>query len=133
MKSDLEIKKNYKMSVDKHGLITLEFLIEEDDPESNTRETELILEEMKKITDANPQKTYKILVDITPIGKANYISDRSRELYSNAQIFKKFARVAVVSTSVLLKVAVITIALATRTYENVKFFDNKEEAIEWLK
>ena len=69
---------------------------------------------------------------MTPVGKANYVSERSKELFSKHPYFKELSKIAVVSTSLIVKTLVISISIATRKYESVKSFEGKEEALKWL-
>ena len=108
------------------------FLIEETDMEDNTRAAELLLEDLDKSASSDPNKKYNLLADLTPIGNPNYATGKSRKLFADTSVFQKFSRIAVVSTSLIIKTLVISLPSLTGKYKNVKWFDNKEKAREWL-
>ena len=70
-----------------------------------------------------------MLVDLTPAGNAIYISDRPKDIYSKSPVFKDFLKIAVVSTSLILKVITYTIPITTGKSDSVRWFDSKNEAL----
>lgn len=133
MKSNEELAKTFKVGLDEDGILILTFLHEEKDPEDNTRQSELVLEELSKVFSEEAGKQFNLLVDLTPVEGANYLSEKSRDLYLNAKLQQHLSKIGVVSSSILLKVSVLLIAQATGQGDAVKWFETKEKALEWLK
>ncbi|OGY29862.1 MAG: hypothetical protein A3F35_02630 [Candidatus Woykebacteria bacterium RIFCSPHIGHO2_12_FULL_45_10] len=133
MKSDSELVGSFKVGLDEDGILILTFLHEEKDPEDNTRQSELVLGELSKVFSGEAGKQFNLLVDLTPVESANYVSDKSRELYLKAKMQDHLSKVAVVSSSILLRVFVLFVAQATGKGDSVKWFETKDEALEWLK
>ena len=132
MKSDQDIRNSYKVYLEGDDIINLTFTQEQKDKEDNTSQSELILEDFEEILKKNPGKKYKMLVDLSPVGNASYISDRSKEIYSKSSVFKDLLKIAVVSTSLILKVITYTISITTGKSDSVRWFDSKNQALKWL-
>jgi len=132
MKSDQDIRNSYKVYLEGDDIINLTFTQEQKDKEDNASQSELILEDFEEILKKNPGKKYKMLVDLSPVGNASYISDRSKEIYSKSSVFKDLLKIAVVSTSLILKVITYTISITTGKSDSVRWFDSKNQALKWL-
>ena len=133
MKSDEELRDGYKIETDKENrLISVTFLVEESEEENNTRVTKLLLEDIAKAADSDPNTKYNLLTDLTPIPVANYDSEESKNMFCNTKVFDKFGLVAVVSKSLKIKVLVVFLSTFTGKFDNVQWFDNKEKALVWL-
>ena len=132
MKSDQDIRNSYKVYLEGDDIINLTFTQEQKDKEDNASQSELILEDFTEILKKNHGKRYKMLVDLTPVGNASYISDRSKEIYSKSSVFKDLLKIAVVSTSLILKVITYTISITTGKSDSVRWFDSKNQALKWL-
>ena len=132
MKSGQDIRNSYKVYLEGDDIINLTFTQEQKDKEDNASQSELILEDFEEILKKNPGKKYKMLVDLSPVGNASYISDRSKEIYSKSSVFKDLLKIAVVSTSLILKVITYTISITTGKSDSVRWFDSKNQALKWL-
>ena len=132
MKSDQDIRNTYKVYLEGDNIINLTFTQEQKDQENSARQSELILEDFTEILKKNHGKRYKMLVDLTPVGNASYISDRSKEIYSKSPVFKDLLKIAVVSTSFILKVITYTISITTGKSDSVRWFESKNQALKWL-
>ncbi len=131
MKSDDELRKQIKITTDSN-LVTAKFLVEETNPDDNTRTTKLFLEDLEKVAKSQSDKQFNLLADLSPIGTGNYVTNESKKLYSETKAFNNFSRIAVVSKSLIIKVLVISISTLTGKFDNVKWFDDKEKALNWL-
>ena len=131
MKSDDELRKQIKITIDSN-LVTATFLVEETNPDDNTRTTKLFLEDLEKVAKSQSDKQFNLLADLSPIGTGNYVTNESKKLYSETKAFNNFSRIAVVSKSLIIKVLVISISTLTGKFDNVKWFDDKEKALNWL-
>lgn len=109
------------------------YLEDQRDPDDNTRQVELMIEGLSEVISKYPGKSFSLLADLTQIGSGTYMSDRSKEILSRSPVFKELLKIAVVSNSVLMKAVVLTISIVTGKSDSVKWFDNKEDALEWLK
>jgi hypothetical protein len=133
MKTDEEIRKAYRIQKVDDSLISLDILTGDDDPEDNTRTTELILEDLSKALPKDTTKSCNLLTDLTPAGKINYASGESKKLFADSPVFSRFSRIALVTSSLVIKTLAISLTVFTGKYENLKIFDTREKAIEWLK
>ena len=131
MKSDDELRKQFKITID-DNLVTATFLVEETNPDDNTRTTKLFLEDLEKSAKSQSNKQFNLLADLSPIGTGNYVTNESKKLYSQTKAFDNFSRIAVVSKSLIIKVLVVSISTITGKFDNVKWFDEKEKAVDWL-
>ena len=133
MKSDEELRNGYKIEINKENrLVTVTFLKEESEEETSTRVTQLLLADIEKAGDSEPGVRFNLLTDLTPIPGANYASEEAKKLWGGTKIFDKFGRAAVVSKSLKIKVLVVTLSTFTGKFDNVKWFDEKEKALNWL-
>ena len=131
MKSDEKIRTPYKIETGNDNLITVTFLKEETE-ENNTKTIQLFLENLDKIANANPDKKYNLITDMSPIPSATHANVESQKLIANSKVFQKFAKIAVVSKSLKIKVLIISLSTLTGKFENVRWFDEKEKALVWL-
>lgn len=131
MKSDDELRKQFKITID-DNLVTATLLVEETNPDDNTRTTKLFLEDLEKAAKSQSTKQFNLLADLSPIGTGNYVTNESKKLYSQTKAFDNFSRIAVVSKSLIIKVLVVSISTLTGKFDNVKWFDEKEKAVDWL-
>ena len=133
MKSDNDLRRVYKIDTNKDNhLVTVTFLIEESAEENNTRVTKLLLEDLETTVDSKPKIKFNLLTDLTLIPDANYASEESKKLYGETKVFNKYGRVAVVSKSLKIKVLVVFLSTFTGKFDNVKWFDEKINALSWL-
>src|SRR3990172_6664447 len=132
MKSDQELLKTFSMTLNE-GIVDLTFLTEEKNPEDNTQRLQLVLESISNVFKENQDKKFKLLVDLKPIGSGSYVSNQTQELYSKSQVFRQFTKIAVVTPSILMKVFVHFVTEATGKSGFTQIFENKEDALEWLK
>ena len=132
MKPDQELLKTFSITLNE-GIVDLTFLTEEKNPEDNTQRLQLVLESISNVFKENQDKRFKLLVDLKPIGSGSYVSNQTQELYSKSQIFRQFTKIAVVTPSILMKVFVHFVTEATGKSGFTQIFENKEDALEWLK
>ena len=135
MKTDEELKKTFTISVnEKESIIKGALLIEVGGAEDNARQVILIEEIILKTFKQNPNKKYKILLDLLPLGKGKvYTSSENRKSWARLAFNKQIEKCAVVGESIILKaIATFVIRLSGRS-DDIKWFFNKEEALKWLK
>lgn len=133
MKTDDELRKNFNIFLDDEGILNLTFLVHEDDPDNNARAAELVVETISQIFEKDPEKHYKLLVDLSPVGDPRFISARARTTYAKLGAYKQMKKTAVVGKGSFLKFVTNTIARIALRDRDVKWFDTREEALKWLK
>lgn len=135
MKSDEEIRKTFKISIDEEGIINLLVFVMEKESEDNARMTELIKEDFLKIFDENLNKKFKILADLTPIGRINSygFSHQARKTGAQLMDHQQIEKGALVTSNIFVKTVIDFIIALVRKRDSIKIFLNKEGAIKWLK
>ncbi|MEX0621635.1 MAG: STAS/SEC14 domain-containing protein [Candidatus Woykebacteria bacterium] len=133
MKSDEELLRSFKLYIGEDDIAYLEFLGAQDVPENNIRQAELIRDGLTKLLEESPERDYNMLIDLTATSVVTNIPDRSKEIYAKSPVFKKMYKIAVVTPSLLLKILTSAVSLIGGKYEGIKSFDNREEALGWLK
>jgi len=135
MKTDEELRKTFKMSLDEKGIINLVVFVMEKDPEDSAHVMELIKDDFLKIFSENPDKKFRVLADMSPIGAISRYGFSSQvrkigaQLMSNEQIEKG----ALITSSIFVKTVIDFIVTLVRKRDSIKIFLNKEDAISWLK
>ena len=132
MKSDKEILKAIKISVNKN-IITLKFSDYIRSKKENERLSELVLENIKKIFENSSNNQFNLLIDLTSSENASGISRKVRKNYAKMSKFKKLKKTAAVGHNIILKTVSSFIAKLTGREKDYKWFENKKEALEWLK
>ncbi|OGY25208.1 MAG: hypothetical protein A2134_00695 [Candidatus Woykebacteria bacterium RBG_16_39_9b] len=134
MISDQELLKTFKVYFDDKEIINLVFLKianEERNPEVQARRAELIEKSLLRLTEDNPKERYKMLVDLVPVGKVTFASDKAKRIFSRLSEIP-LEKVAVVGSNLLMKIVVNVIFLMAGRIDIAKWFYNKEEAMAWL-
>lgn len=135
MKSDEELKQTFKVFIDENEIINLAVLEVERTPEDNARVVELVKDALFKIFNENPQKSYSLFVDLSPIGKISRygFSSQTRKISAQIASHKQLKKAAFVTLSIFVRAVVGFIITAARKSKNIKSFSNKKEALGWLK
>ena len=135
MKPDEELRKTFKIFLDENEIINIVVFKSEKAPEDNTRVVELVKEDLFKIFNKNPQKSYNVFVDLLPINKFNEYGFSSRTRKASAQIaaHNQIKKAVIITSSLLVKTAIGFIMMAARKSKYIKCFSNKKEAVSWLK
>lgn len=131
-----ELKEYFKLFVDEDEIIHLIILKSETNPDINVDLTSLVKNDLFKIFNENPKKEYRVLIDISPIGKITFTFPREirKDLAVQIATHKQMKKVAFVIQSLFLKTIVDFIITASgRIRKEVKIFSDKEEALKWLK
>lgn len=132
MKSDEELLASFKYSMGEDNIITLEFLEAELETKNSIRQAELVVQGLTKLLEKAPDKNYSLLIDITIIRIFTQMPARTKEIYSQSLIFKRMAKIAVVSSSLFMKILTSAITFTSGKYETTKSFNSREEALDWL-
>ena len=133
MKSDQELKQAYNVFVDDEGMLNLVTLEVIRGPESNTRQAELIRQDVMTILDKDPHREYDMIVNLLPLGKAGYASSRARKIYLEISSHRQIRRFAIVGGSVFVRTMAGFFIRAAGKAEHMKWYAGEQEALEWLK
>lgn len=135
MKSDQELKKTFKVFVNKNDILNIAFLKELREAEDSIRQTELMEEVILKIFNENSQKNHNILVDLSGLsGRGiNVPPAKTRRIFARLSSQKQVVKVAYVGGSILIKTVAGFILQAAGRGKNMKWFADREKAGKWLK
>lgn len=135
MKSDEEIRKTFKISINEEKIINLVCFKMEKEVDDNTRMMELIRDNFFKIFKENPEKKLRILADVTPIGKINRygFSSQTRKIGAQLMSSDQIEKGALITSSIFIKTVIDFIIALVKKRDFIKIFLNKEDAISWLK
>jgi hypothetical protein len=133
VKTDQEIEQAYDVFVDDEGLLNLVCLGVIKEPESNTRQAQLIQQDVMTILDRDPGREYDMIVNLLPLGKAGYASSRARRTYLQISSHRQIRRFAIVGGSVFVRTMAGFFIRAAGKGEHMKWFADREDAVKWLK
>jgi hypothetical protein len=91
-----------------------------------------VVEEIRKIVEADKNQNYNFLIDLTTSGTIHAISAKARKAYESLGQYSNINRSAVVGKSLFLEVTVNLIVQALGKGNSFKWFDNVEDAKQWL-
>ena len=133
MKSDQEIKQAFDVFVDDKGILNLVTLGVIKEPESNTRQAELIQQDVMRVLDEYPHEKYGMIVNLLPIGTRGYASSRARKIYLQISSHRQIRRFAIVGGSVFVRTMAGFFIRAAGKGEHMQWFASREDAVKWLK
>ncbi len=132
MKSDADLLQTFKIEKQPDGIIFIELFESESDEANNGRQAELIAEAITKVVNEHPGKPANYLVDLTLAGNVSYMSPHAREVYTNLPKVSNFNKAAIIGQSLFLEITVNLVMQATGRGHSFKWFNNRQEAREWL-
>jgi len=134
MKSDEELKKTFEVFVDEEGILIGAILKEIKGEADNTRQIELIEKTVLEIFNKEPEKKYKVILDVLPLGKGSvYTSVADRKIWTRLARQEQIKKCAIVGNSIILRVVANFVIRLSDRDKDMKWFFNKEEALKWLK
>jgi hypothetical protein len=89
--------------VDDEGMLNLVTLGVIKEPESNTRQAELIEQDVMRILEEGPHKAYDMIVNLLPLGRGGYASSKARKIYLQISSHRQIRRFAIVGGSVFVR------------------------------
>jgi len=92
---------------------------------------ELVREKLFDIFNTDKNKKYKVIVEILYFSRG-HISGGARKIWIELAEHKQIAKAAVVGQNVYLQVAANFIISAAGKNETIHWFNNKNDALEWL-
>lgn len=133
MDSDSELRKTFKVELIHGDVIRIETDLVYKDPDLNTRQSELVVEDILNIMDKEPDKEFKALAVVSERSTTNYLSGKSRVLYSTIIADnERIKKIAVVTDSkIIVNIARLMVA-AIGWKLKYRVFGTEKEALEWL-
>jgi hypothetical protein len=134
MKSEKELEQALKISVDKDNIINLAILELQPNLDDQDIFAKLIDRAISKILDENPQKRYKLSVNVIAEEKGKRFSVNSRKIAVKIVSDERLSKIAVIGSNIISKVIVNFIIKAAGKGGKMKWFTEKEEnqALKWL-
>lgn len=134
METDQKIQQTFKLFVDNDAILNLEMLGGVNDVASNVRQAELIRDNFFKIFSQNSNQKFNCLISLSGLGpSAHYPSPQSRQIFAQLIEDKQLNKIAVYAPSILLQAIMRFIIYVSNKKDNMQFFQNKDQALNWLK
>lgn len=133
MKNDAELAKTFKVEKLDNNIIFVEVTESESDEDNTGRQADLLCAAIMVVVNQNPSIAYNFLIDLTLTGTVSYISPHAREAYTHLSKTSTLERAAIIGHNLMLEVPINLLMQATGRSQSFKWFNNKEEAIAWLK
>ena len=134
MKSDKELKKNFKTYLDKNNVIFHVLNKMELDRDDSVCMSELEYEGVKKILDKNNHKEFSLFVNLLKLAKnVSYMSSGARQNYKKMIMEKQLKKIAIVGNNIFLKVLAGFLSRAAGVSNKVKWFTREDKAFDWFK
>lgn len=131
---DEELKKDFKIFIDNYGIINLISMGVKRGAEDITRSTEIVSETLSGIFKENPQRKYKMFIDLSKMGDIRSgFSSKSRKMGAQVALNEQIEKVAVITPSIFFKVIINFIISTSGRNKIMKLFSNREKAFKWLK
>jgi len=127
------LKDTYEVFMNREEMLIARFNQLITEPEANAKQAGMVVDELIAIVRQSPGKKFNILIDLTSLGKASYISDQTREIYANAIKEKQIGKLAVIGHSSSYRKFLNLIIAAVKRESKVRWFTNVKKAITWLK
>lgn len=134
MDTEQKIQQTFKLFVDNDAILNLEMLSGVNDVASNVRQAELIRDGALKIFNQNPNQKFDCLICLSGLGpSAHYPSPQSRQIFAQILGDDQINKIAVYAPSILLQAIMRFILYVSDKKDNMQFFQNKTQALAWLK
>ncbi|MFH0818687.1 MAG: STAS/SEC14 domain-containing protein [Patescibacteria group bacterium] len=101
--------------------------------EENVAETVWVRDTLDKIISDYPDIKIYALMDVTSAGDAEEISDESMKIYSKTMNYPQVKNIAIFGQTKWFAMLLNIMVKLSKTFGKTKLFDDKENAIAWLK
>jgi hypothetical protein len=129
---DKKIKESFSVEVDSNNLISVVFFDDIINVDDNAHRAELVANDVYDILDQSSEKKFKVLIDITKMGKS-HISSKANEIYREVARREQIVKVAIAGKSeIQSKVLSFIAPFITGEGKKVLWFPDKPEANLWL-
>ena len=136
MKTDIEIRKTFKVFSEKDDTIEMIFLERQEDKKDELRQAQLMMDEMDDLIsflNKNSERKFLFLIDLVAMGKVNYVMGRdARSYYKENLVPEKIKKMAIITESTVIRTLAKFVLMAIRQ-KNISFFDSRKKALDWLK
>ncbi|MCF6276727.1 MAG: hypothetical protein L3J07_02645 [Candidatus Magasanikbacteria bacterium] len=135
MKTDKEIKKLFKVVVVKPNLIKITFLKTSVDKKENTRKSKLIHDKIDSILNKKPDITFKIILDLRPMGSKANVSEKAKKIYTKVAKKDRIKKIAIIGDSDTQSEPlnlVLNLVSFFSTRNKVAWFSSYKEAKKWV-
>ena len=134
MRSDKELRQSYEITTNKQdGIIFFVVLQVVNEKQEDIRQTELILEDFKKIFTENPEQKWQALIDLRPMPEEGTLTAQGYNNLSKIGLNEQLTQIAFLGgtevQNTLLKNAVEFIG---HFGNKLSWFENEQEAKFWL-
>ena len=132
MRSDEEILKTANFNV-VGNIITITYFTNLPDQLENTRLSEIFLQKFLEILKQNPDQKFRLFVDLTLLGNVGTMPSKTRQNYAKMSKEKQLEKIAVAGGNTVLRTVASFIMRLSGFKEKYQWFNDKEEAVTWLK
>lgn len=126
------LKDSFQIIQQEGGIIEVKVLKAYEKKEDYIKQAVLGVQEIMRICKENPEKKYKILIDLSSIGTKGASSVETRRIYQKIMSYPQIEKVAIIGLGNFSR-AIINVLFRTTGKEGVKWFSNPKEALSWLK
>lgn len=125
------LKDSFQIKQQEGRIIEVKILKVYKKKEDYIKQAVLGVQEIMRICKENPEKKYKILIDLSLIGGKGVSSVETRRIYQKIMSYPQIEKVAIIGLSSFSR-AIINVLFKTTGKECVKWFSNSKEALSWL-
>jgi len=134
MRSDSELNKTFKIELAEEGIIYSVFYDPLPDVDEDARRAELYSEIVMKMLDENKGGKLNAIVDMLPLKDSKITPPgKAGKVYSEIAKDPRVGKIAIVGINNLYKALVKFILMAAHKSDDIKTFDNRENATKWLR
>ncbi len=127
-----ELQKTVKYKV-KGNLVEFKYLTDKKgDKELQIAQAKWFDKKLRETLDKDKKKKYKLYVNFSEMDKISLLTSEARKIYAKMTMDKQLSKGVVAGNSLILKTITNFIASAVIRKEDVKWFRDKKEALEWL-
>lgn len=135
-----EIRNFYKLFIDENNKLNLIYHINVKNPQGIEEEQEgnyilakMVLADFKNLMSEHPTEKYNLFVDTTGIKTPGVVEINAAKVYKELLTDKQVKKVAVVMSGHEATKVLLNFITQFTGKKDFKLFDNKDEAISWLK
>jgi len=127
-----EIEKTVILKKEVGNLISVTFTQYLAEQESS-EQANLVVGKIEEILKNNPEIGFNLIFDLSPIKiLPSFITNESQEKYRGLAEHKQVRKVAIIGANLFFKVATNFLMTASRRGTSIKWFSNREEALNWF-
>lgn len=128
-----DLKNTFEVFMNKEGMLIARFNQLITDPDDNAKQAQMVVDGLIALAREHPGEKFNILIDLTPLGRATYVSGETRKIYAQGMKDPQLRKLAVIGQSVAYQVVLDFIVSSINRQERVRWFGDVKKAITWLK